>query len=123
MIDPCFHVFVYGTLAHNGRAAALLDGCERVRDAVVGGMLYDIRGEYPALMLYGEAAVRGEIWRCPNALLPRLDEHEGVASGLFRRIAVEVEGFACWTYVAGPRLAHELTPAGRMASGSWKPHA
>jgi gamma-glutamylcyclotransferase (GGCT)/AIG2-like uncharacterized protein YtfP len=121
MSDGTFHLFVYGTLLRGGAANALLDSCERVRPAAVAGTLYDVGGEYPALMLYGESPVRGEIWRCPNDLLPRLDTFEGVGEQLFRRVAVAVEGTPCWTYVAGPAIARELTPSRRLPDGVWEP--
>jgi gamma-glutamylcyclotransferase (GGCT)/AIG2-like uncharacterized protein YtfP len=120
--DGHFHLFVYGTLRMAGEASALLDGCVRVMHASVLGTLYDIEGEFPALMLYGGTAVRGEVWRCPFERLARLDAYEAVERGLFRRVAVVVAGVPCWTYVAGPALAHQLTPGQRLASGEW-PHS
>jgi len=114
-----FHLFVYGTLRRNGAASGALAGCERIGAAVVGGSLYDIDGRYPALLLYGDGAVHGEVWRCPARLLRELDEHEGVADGLFRRVALQVDGRACWTYVAGPRLARQVVAKHRIASGDW----
>jgi gamma-glutamylcyclotransferase (GGCT)/AIG2-like uncharacterized protein YtfP len=116
-----FHLFVYGSLRSGAAAHELLDGCERVGEASVAGTLYDIDGRYPALMLYGDTPVHGEIWRCPPALLGRLDEYEGAIRGLFRRVGVRVAEYACWTYVAGPALARRLTPARRIASGVWLP--
>lgn len=113
-----FHLFVYGTL-RGGGAAGMLSQCVRVRDAAVAGTLYDVRGEHPALLLYGSTWIRGEIWRCPTSLLPRLDDFEGVSRGLFRRVGVQVGDVGCWTYVAGPALAPELTPARRIGSGDW----
>lgn len=113
------HLFAYGTLLAGGDAARLLDGCERVGPAVVSGALYDVDDTYPALVLAGKGAVRGEIWRCPPEILPVLDEYEGVAEGLFRRVAVRVGETACWTYVAGSALAHRLAPDRRIPSGRW----
>ena len=121
-VSDVFHLFAYGTLRAGAHAARLLDGCDCAGAALVPGTLYDVNGRYPALMLYGNTPVRGEIWRCPPALLRRLDEHEGVAEGLFRRVGVRVGDVACWTYVAGPALAHELEPAKRIASGDWLAH-
>ncbi|MGQ0563059.1 MAG: gamma-glutamylcyclotransferase family protein [Gemmatimonadota bacterium] len=108
-----FHLFAYGTLRANGGADSLLRDCERIGRGTVGGVLYDIDGEYPALVLYGSRPVAGDIWRCPNELLGSLDAYEGVNDGLFRRVGVAVDGIACWTYVAGPALAHQLTPLNR----------
>lgn len=114
-----FHLFVYGTLRSNGTAAWRLADCELVGSGTVGGVLYDIDGEYPALMVYGSSPVRGEVWRCPAAMLLALDEYEDVASGLFRRIGIEVQletgsTHGCWAYVAGPKLARKLTTAQRI---------
>lgn len=115
-----FHVFAYGTLRPDGAAAGLLSGCARIGPAMVHGTLYDIDGRFPALLLYGKSCVRGEIWRCPVELLPSLDEFEGVGIGLFRRVGVRAANLACWTYVAGPALARELTTARRLESGEWR---
>mgnify|MGYP001323065815 CR=1 FL=1 len=114
-----FHLFTYGTLRSGRGAAALLEGCEPVAAAAVTGTLFDIDGEYPALVLAGTGRVDGEIWRCPAATLPRLDEYEGVAEGLFRRVGVRVDEWACWTYVAGPKLAPRLNPNRRIPEGRW----
>jgi gamma-glutamylcyclotransferase (GGCT)/AIG2-like uncharacterized protein YtfP len=118
-----FNLFVYGTLLHNGAAADLLHGCERVGAASVRGVMYDIDGRFPAVVLYGDAQVHGEVWRCPRELLLQLDEYEGTASGLFRRVAVEADladaRVACWVYAAGPALGRKLTAAARVADGRW----
>ena len=116
-----FHLFVYGTLRSNGAGAALLADGALVGAGSVGGVLYDIDGAYPAMIVYGNTPVQGEVWRCPAGLLPQLDEYEGVTDGLFRRIGVEVEiadggMLGCWTYVAGPRLSRKLTSARRIDS-------
>jgi gamma-glutamylcyclotransferase (GGCT)/AIG2-like uncharacterized protein YtfP len=113
------HLFVYGTLRAGSVAHELLDGCTRLREASVGGVLYDVDGRFPALMLYGAAPVHGEIWECPDTLIYRLDEYEGTRAGLFRRVAVSIDGYDCWTYVAGPALSRQLMPAQRIASGRW----
>lgn len=117
-----FHLFVYGTLRSGGREPVpVMAGAERVGAASVEGTLYDIRGEYPALLLAGDGQVEGEVWRCPVERLPALDRHEGVAQGLFRRVGVRVDGRPCWAYVAGPRLGEWLSPRTRIASGDWRP--
>ena len=118
--EPVFHLFVYGTLRSDRSNSARLAGCDLVGEAAVPGTLYDL-DDHPALMLYGNTPVRGEIWRCPADLLWQLDEYEGIASGLFRRVGLEVAGYACWLYVAGHGLAHRLTPDRRITSGDWTP--
>lgn len=117
---PLIHFFVYGTLSGSGAAHELMTDCERVEAGAVRGTLYDTGG-YPALLLGGEGRVEGEVWRCPADLLPRLDRHEAVEEGLFRRVGVRVGEFACWTYVAGPKLGPRLTPEARIRSGRWIP--
>lgn len=112
-------IFVYGTLRTGGLAAARLSGGERVGSATVAGTLFDIGGRYPALVLAGSGTVHGELWRCEPDLLARLDEYEGVRQGLFRRVAIEVNGVGAWTYVAGPALAIELDPSRRIEDGVW----
>ncbi len=114
-----FHLFVYGTLRSSGSAAWRMADCELVGPGTVGGVLYDIDGQYPALMVYGNAPVSGEVWRCPTRMLGLLDEYEDIASGLFRRIGVEAHlarggTLGCWVYVAGPKLARKLIPARRI---------
>jgi gamma-glutamylcyclotransferase (GGCT)/AIG2-like uncharacterized protein YtfP len=118
--ETTFHLFTYGTLGSRGGAGALLDGCERVGDADVKGILYDT-GDYPALLLTEDGQpVEGEIWRCPADRLPALDRYEGVDDGLFRRIGVRTGGVACWVYVAGPKLGSRLTPESRIDDGRWR---
>lgn len=119
-----FNLFAYGTLRPgHPQAGRLLAGCTHVGAGQVGGYLYDIDGKYPALLLYGDAPVHGDIWRCPAELLLRLDEYEGHPEGLFRRVAVEARGSAgrvpCWAYVAGPALSRRLVPGRRIAGGRW----
>lgn len=119
--DRGFHLFAYGTLRNgDGAALPLMQGARRVADATVAGTLYDIDGEFPALMLYGQTPVPGTVWHIPDAArLAMLDEYEGVERGLYRRVAVEAAGLPCWVYVAGPALASRLTPERRVANGAW----
>src|SRR5690606_22393153 len=104
--DRGFHLFAYGTLRNaDGATTPLMQGARRVADATVAGTLYDIDGEFPALMLYGATPVSGTVWHIPDAArLALLDEYEGVERGLYRRAAVEAAGLPCWVYVAGPAL-------------------
>lgn len=109
-----FHLFVYGTLKSGGKNESVLSSCERVSAGEVGGVLYEIDGDHPALILYGNIPIEGEIWRCPNEMLPQLDAFEGIDHGLFRRVGVTVRDIGCWTYVAGPRLTKKLNPDNRI---------
>jgi gamma-glutamylcyclotransferase (GGCT)/AIG2-like uncharacterized protein YtfP len=122
-----FNLFVYGTLRREGGAAAQLAGCELVGPGTVGGTLYDIEGRYPAIVLYGDAPVAGEVWRCPADRLLSLDAYEGTDSGLFRRVAVEVSlgdgrQVSGWIYAAGPALSRQLRPERRLVVGDWLAH-
>ena len=107
-----FHLFTYGTLTDD--APGILEGCERVDTGVVRGTLYDL-GDYPALLLGGDDPVPGVIWRCPADRLPALDRYEAVEDGLFRRAGVQVGEYACWVYVAGPKLGPRLRPEARVS--------
>jgi gamma-glutamylcyclotransferase (GGCT)/AIG2-like uncharacterized protein YtfP len=116
---PTFNLFTYGSLRAEGTAAGRLAGCELVGSATVNGILYDIRGEFRALILYGESPIEGDVWRCPASMLASLDEYEGVATGLFRRVGHEARTTAgdrvpCWIYVAGPALRRNLVPESRI---------
>jgi gamma-glutamylcyclotransferase (GGCT)/AIG2-like uncharacterized protein YtfP len=118
-----FNLFVYGTLRSGSTAGGMLEGCRRVGEARLNGLLYDIDGRFPALLLYGGAQVHGEVWRCPAALLPRLDAYEGTGRGLFRRVGAHAEAdgelVPCWVYTAGPALGRRLRPEHRIPGGRW----
>lgn len=113
-----FHLFIYGASLEVRAAAASLEGCELVAHRQVAGTLYDIDGEYQALVLAGAGRVGGEVWRCPVELLPELDQDERVLARKLRRVGVEVGEFACWAYVVGPKLARRLVPGRRVVSGA-----
>jgi len=120
-----FNLFVYGSLRRRGAAHAMLEGCVDLGDATVNGLLYNIDGRYSALLLYGSSPVYGEVYHCPATLLPVLDEYEGIASGLYRRVGTkaerpDAEPVPCWVYTAGPNLASKLIPAQRIHNGIWR---
>lgn len=122
MTEGTFNLFTYGSLQSTGSAAHMMQGCQLLGRGSVGGILYDIDGEYRTLVLYGKERIPGDVWRCPWTLLGRLDDYENVEGGLFRRVGVlitlesgtQVGG---WVYVAGPQLAPQLTPARRVKAG------
>ncbi len=122
-----FYLFSYGTLLSGSPASALLlTGCEPIGDGYVDGILYDIDGMYPAVVLYGAEHVYGEVWKCPVEQLAKLDDYEGVRNGLFRRVALEVTmtdspPLPCWLYVAGPALSRKLVLENRIHSGRFQP--
>ena len=105
-----FNLFIYDRLADH----PLLEGCEHVADATIGGALYDV-GTSPVLLMYGTAPVRGRVLRCPAALLRMLDEAQRVGDGAYRRVGAEVttdggDTLPCWVYTAGPGMSRELLP-------------
>lgn len=115
-----YHLFVYAPTAAAG-LQRLPDGREWVGQGLVHGTLYRLEGPGPVLMLYGNAPVHGEIWRCPAESLAQLDADAGTSEGRLRRAARRVasadggDPVACWLYVAGPALARLLLPERRLA--------
>jgi hypothetical protein len=107
-MSESIHVFVYDPAGAGAEVAH-----EKVRDAIVAGTLFDVDGVGRALMLAGASAVRGEVRRVRMDALADLDARARVREGLFRRVGVEVDDTACWTWVAGPALAPRLAPARR----------
>jgi len=85
-------IFVYGTLRRGGCRHHLLQGAQWVGDAVTQARyrLYDC-GEYPAMIEAQEGrAIRGELWKISEDLLPRIDFEEGLAEGLYERRSIDV---------------------------------
>ncbi len=111
-----FHLFVYDRAPEALGSTDIPEECERVATRAVAGTLYDVDGAYPALVLAGTGQIEGEVWRCPVELLPEFDRDERVSAGLFRRVGVQVEEYACWVYVAGPKLVRWLVPGRRVDS-------
>lgn len=113
-----FHLFTYGANLEAPVVGASLEGCELVAHREAVGTLYDIDGDYQALVLAGPGRVGGAVWRCPVELLPELDRDERVLARQLRRVGVQVGEFACWAYVVGPKLARRLVPGRRVAPGA-----
>ena len=126
------HLFVYGTLMASfggtmhdlvARYATLLGG------AAFAGRLYDA-GMYPAAVPAADSPrdrVRGELYRLDSRtsadLLRQLDDYEGCAEGLFRRVRAVVTGddrrpVEAWVYV----YARSTAPLRRVESGDWAAH-
>lgn len=101
-------VFVYGTLKPGqARSPVLAPFVLPTGDdstAAVSGLLYDTGHGWPAAVF--DTAAGAEVPGSVLTLRPEsaaqaldtLDAVEGVRSGLFHRILVEVEGQSCWTY-------------------------
>ncbi|MGI4855309.1 MAG: gamma-glutamylcyclotransferase family protein [Janthinobacterium lividum] len=135
-VSAALHVFVYGTLREGeindiARAAAR-HGLPRphcLGAATIAGRLFDF-GSYPGLLLpegdaatAAQAAVVGDVFRIAPALLPVLDEIEGIrADG--RDIFYRAQ---CWVEVGGAPLRccfYPIDPAaaqGRpsIGEGDW----
>jgi len=118
-VHDSFHLFVYGELPGPTAAEQALTGCVAIGTGTVPGLLYDIDGEFIALLPYGTSRIQGTVWRCPAEKLPLLDSNEAVRNGVFRRIGASVcmdddqEELGCWLYVAGPALSRRLVPSAR----------
>lgn len=110
MTDTLHRVFVYGTLKrgfpnHHYMDGATFIGTGRTVEAyplVVGGQFFT-----PYLMPEPGVGhrVRGELWDVPEAMMPALDELEGVhLPNGYRRQLIRVEPDGCgalceaWTY-------------------------
>lgn len=88
-------LFVYGTLKRGFKNHRHIADQRFVGEArtAPGYQLYDL-GDYPGLVADGTdtLGVNGELWEVDAAGLVRLDEFEGVAEGLYRRVRVELFG-------------------------------
>jgi gamma-glutamylcyclotransferase (GGCT)/AIG2-like uncharacterized protein YtfP len=85
-------VFVYGTLKRGCSNHLFLSGQEFLGEArtVPGFSLYDL-GSYPGMIATNSTApegVTGEVWAVNAPALEKLDQLEGLAEGLYRRVAV-----------------------------------
>jgi gamma-glutamylcyclotransferase (GGCT)/AIG2-like uncharacterized protein YtfP len=89
-------LFVYGTLKRGQRNHRLLAGQEFLGEARTRPeyVLYHLGG-FPGLVhdLDSGQAVRGELWRVDERVLPRLDGYEGVPD-LFVRQEIAIQGWA-----------------------------
>jgi len=124
------NVFVYGTLRAGeindiGAAAARhgIDAPRFVGRAAINGRLYDL-GDYPGLVPDETASVvRGDVYEIVDALVPVLDEIEGVVPGIdgvfkSREVTVAVAGHPvrCFFYPV-----EDVSVEGRphIAAGDW----
>ncbi|MEM4781270.1 MAG: gamma-glutamylcyclotransferase family protein [Halalkalicoccus sp.] len=93
-------VFVYGTLTDPERVDALLDRYDLGSEATLRG-LRRVEGRYPTLAPGSE--VEGRLLETPG--IDRLDNYEGVDSGLYVRVSVPVDdGRTAECYVGDPSL-------------------
>ncbi|MFC6940415.1 gamma-glutamylcyclotransferase family protein [Salinirubellus sp. GCM10025818] len=112
-------VFVYGTLTDLDRAAAVL-GADRFRDRG-STRLYGLRrvdGRYPTLAPGGH--VDGRLLRTER--IEALDRYERVATGLYVRVSVPVngDGEGCAAvYVGDPKRLDTAEPVEWSGEGSF----
>ena len=109
-------LFAYGTLAPANPEAMRRHGWEA---DMVRGRLFDL-GPYPGLVGIDEPEagwVEGYVRAVDQAeLAGRLDEYEGVAEGLYRRVATTTRGGRhVWVYV----YARPLPPRARGPITRW----
>ena len=118
-------LFVYGTLKPGQSrwsvVASYVEPGEPILDAEVNGQLWATPWDWPALTL-GIGSVPGVLLALRPDLvaeaLARLDEIEGVGSGLFKRVAVTTRcGVLCWVYL-WPSGTKGFTPVDFWASNS-----
>ena len=122
---PPPYLFVYGTLARGRELHGHLKrppGTRFVGEAKIRAELYSIPNQsYPGAVERGgkNGFVFGELYKLsnPDATLKKLDEIEGCAEGLFRRVVVDVFSDAgktkAWAYFyAQPLKDAELIPSG-----------
>lgn len=86
-------VFVYGTLKRGGSNHSYLARQQFLGAARTppGFTLYSL-GDYPGMVRApaDTAGVAGELWAVDVGCLLRLDELEGVAEGLYERVAIQL---------------------------------
>jgi gamma-glutamylcyclotransferase (GGCT)/AIG2-like uncharacterized protein YtfP len=118
-------LFVYGTLMRGeSRHHYLVDRAEFVKEGTVRGTLVHL-GEYPGLLLDGEAVVQGELFRLfdSDRLWPVLDEMEGDEYNRVERQVETAEGMVlAQLYALRPEAARlpDGSSAPVIASGSWR---
>jgi gamma-glutamylcyclotransferase (GGCT)/AIG2-like uncharacterized protein YtfP len=121
-LSPDLPLFVYGTLAAAGAEGPLLAHLDRV-PAHTRGELWALPAGYPALVLKPgtTSLVYGELVDPPDPrLLTLLDQYEGVAEGLYRRVVLETvsQGRAgpAWAWVMDAARARTGV---RLPDGRW----
>lgn len=117
-------LFVYGTLMAGEPQGGLLKRFAR-EEASVPGRLYRLPQGYPALQpaQVGQGSrVFGELVRGVDPrLIPVLDQYEGVAEGLYRRIRVDVtSGLRTWPAWAWVMDDPPARGGVRIPKGRWR---
>jgi gamma-glutamylcyclotransferase (GGCT)/AIG2-like uncharacterized protein YtfP len=83
-------------------------------EATVPGRIFDTGLDFPAARFDLAGTVHGELFRVDARALPLLDEVEGAAHGLYRRVVVTTgAGQAAWSYEFGGDVDDFLDLDGR----------
>jgi gamma-glutamylcyclotransferase (GGCT)/AIG2-like uncharacterized protein YtfP/cation transport regulator ChaC len=119
------YVFVYGTLRQNEPNHDFMEGAELVSEpASLSGQLWDTRFGYPAVVLYQQSTVYGELYRITAELLQRLDVLEGYygpeGPNHYERVEQTVfnadKSYSAYIYISPESPAHGVC----LKSGDWK---
>ncbi len=116
-------LFVYATLKRGCRNHHHLAGQHFIGEARTGPgyRLYDL-GAYPGLVLdpSDTDGVTGELWAVEPAALARLDEFEGVAENLYRRVPVALS--APVNPIEADTYLYARDPGQRRLGPTWHDH-
>ena len=117
--DGTFLIFVYGTLKRGGTNHHFLATQRFVAEAgtAPGFVLYALDG-YPGMIadVTARSGVTGEIWAVNSSALAALDDLEGIAEGLYRRVRVPLAPPHNTLQVEGYLYAQGVTDRPRIGS-------
>jgi gamma-glutamylcyclotransferase (GGCT)/AIG2-like uncharacterized protein YtfP len=111
-------LFVYGSLLRGEPAHHLLDRARYLADASTapGFALVDFV-DWPGMLREGGAAVRGELFAVPAALVPALDRYEDHPAVFVREQIELADGTRAEAYLVRAERARDRP---RIASGDWR---
>lgn len=111
-------LFVYGTLLKGQENASQLNGATFIaNDSTLPQYTLLNLGPYPGLLASGNAAVSGELYEVPEALLAFLDAFEDHPEVYVRTPIILVSGRQAFTYVLRPEHVADATA---ITSGDWR---
>lgn len=115
-------VFVYGSLKKGffNHDSFLGSSRQLAADVWVDDYALAHLGHFPAMFKMNNMRVRGEVYEVSSSTLKRLDNLEGINSGFYTRIRVEVKEsptckYYCYTYIQNPPTDRYK----RLMSGIW----
>jgi gamma-glutamylcyclotransferase (GGCT)/AIG2-like uncharacterized protein YtfP len=115
-------IFVYGTLKRGGSNHAFLIGQTFLQSArtVAGYSLVHLR-DFPGMIPdeMDRIGVAGEVWKVDLTCLAQLDDLEGVDEGLYRREAIQLQGFSENERVETYLYAGDILDRPRLPHGHW----